>query len=192
MLIAFIALAHTVGILCAFDSIMNTRTPQGSIAWAASLILFPYLAVPAYFILGRSQFQGYVIARRASEVETNPYIQQAINNCSPYMISPDRENEASRVAERLAEMPQLRGNRIDLLVDGDATFKSVFEGIENAQYVLSQFYIVHDDNIGRQYKKLLIKKAKQGVAFVFSTTKSGAMRCLVRIAIELRAAEAFS
>jgi len=29
------------------------------VAWAVSLNAFPYLAVPAYWILGRSKFEGY-------------------------------------------------------------------------------------------------------------------------------------
>jgi cardiolipin synthase len=45
---------------------MSTRTSQGTIAWVVSLNTFPYLAVPAYWILGRSRFKGYVKAHQVS------------------------------------------------------------------------------------------------------------------------------
>ena len=40
----------------------------------------------------------------------------------------------------------------------------MFAGIESAQdYILVQFYIIHDDNIGREFKKRLERKAREGV-----------------------------
>ena len=58
---------------------------------------------------------------------------------------------AVRAAELLAELPALRGNTVDLLIDGGATFASIFEGIDQArEYLLIQFFIVKDDDLGRQ------------------------------------------
>jgi len=65
-MIAVIVVAfHVVGFLSSIHAVMSTRTPQGAIAWVVSLNTFPYLAVPAYWVLGRSRFQGYVTARQA-------------------------------------------------------------------------------------------------------------------------------
>ena len=55
-----IALFHILGLVSSLHSVMSTRTSQGTIAWVVSLNTFPYLAVPAYWILGRSRFKGYV------------------------------------------------------------------------------------------------------------------------------------
>jgi cardiolipin synthase len=43
-----ITLLELVGILSAAHAVMSVRTPQGTIAWAVSLIAAPFLAVPAY------------------------------------------------------------------------------------------------------------------------------------------------
>ena len=64
MVSALIVIAHVLGILSAIDAIMTTRTAQGAIAWSVSLIGFPYVAVPAYWVFGRRNFQGYVESRR--------------------------------------------------------------------------------------------------------------------------------
>ena len=52
----FFATVHLVGFVSSIHAIMGTRTPQGTIACALSLNLVPVLAVPAYWVLGRSKF----------------------------------------------------------------------------------------------------------------------------------------
>ncbi|MCB1102208.1 MAG: hypothetical protein KDL10_07590 [Kiritimatiellae bacterium] len=55
---AFLALAHLAGFLTSIRAIMEVRTSQGAIAWAVSLNTFPVVALPAYWVLGRSKFSG--------------------------------------------------------------------------------------------------------------------------------------
>lgn len=58
-----------------------------------------------------------------------------------------------RVLERLAKTPFARNNSAALLIDGEATFRAIFAGLDAAQnYILAQFYIVNDDGLGRQFK----------------------------------------
>ena len=69
MIVVIIVVFHVLGLVSSIHAIMTTRTEQGAIAWAVSLNTFPYLAVPAYWVLGRSRFQGYVTARRGEMAE---------------------------------------------------------------------------------------------------------------------------
>ena len=64
MIPLIIALFHVLGLLTSIRAILNVRTAQGAIAWAVSLNTFPYVAVPAYWVFGRSTFEGYVMLRR--------------------------------------------------------------------------------------------------------------------------------
>src|ERR1700761_4430511 len=59
-----VALAHILGVIAACHAILHTRTSQGAIAWAVSLVAMPYLTLIPYLFLGRSKFAGYVDARR--------------------------------------------------------------------------------------------------------------------------------
>src|SRR4029078_4203513 len=65
----FIAFCHLLGALTSIHAILGVRTSQGAIAWAVSLNAFPYVVVPAYWVLGRSNFEGYVVLRRKVEAE---------------------------------------------------------------------------------------------------------------------------
>jgi len=57
-------MVHILGIANAGHAVMNVRSSRGAIAWAISLITFPWLAIPLYWIFGRSKFQGYSEAIR--------------------------------------------------------------------------------------------------------------------------------
>ncbi|NOZ93914.1 MAG: cardiolipin synthase [Acidobacteria bacterium] len=158
---------HLVGFVSSIHAVMSTRTSQGAIAWAVSLNTFPYIAVPAYWILGRSRFQGYVTARRAGDRKIQHLVEKAAGR-SARLRAEGVETGALRAAEALAEIPTLQGNTLELLIDGEATFASIFEGIEAARsYLLVQFFIVKDDELGRALKARLIARAREGVRVHF-------------------------
>ena len=97
--------------------------------------------------------------------------------------------DAAQAAVRLAGLPFLRGNSVELLVDGDATFASILEGIDAAEkYVLFQFFIVHDDEIGREVKQHLIDRARAGVRVYFLYDEVGSHDLPRAYKDELRAA----
>jgi cardiolipin synthase len=157
-------LLHCLGMLTAVHAIMTARTPQGAIAWALLLILFPYLALPAYLVLGRGKFQGYVKARRAGDSQID-HIARALEKKMHLFRNRDEDQDPRCLAlEELAETPFTSHNDATLLVNGEATFKAIFAGIESAKdYVIVQFYIIRDDQIGRELKELLRRKCSEGV-----------------------------
>jgi cardiolipin synthase A/B len=163
-----IPLFHLMGLFSAFHAVMNARTSQGSIAWTVSLLLMPYIAVPAYWVLGRSRFHGYVTARRSGDVTIQEKLGQVMDQVAPYGVPSEEIGSAGDAAQRLADLPYLTGNAVDLLIDGDATFDSILAGIDAAtSYILFQFFIVKDDEIGREVQKRLIAKAAAGVKIYF-------------------------
>jgi len=56
-----VPLVELLDILTAVHAVMNARTSQGAIAWAISLVTFPWLALILYAIFGRNKFNGYVL-----------------------------------------------------------------------------------------------------------------------------------
>lgn len=159
-----IFVSHLAGALTSIRALLETRTSQGTIAWVVSLNTFPYLAVPAYWVFGRSKFEGYVSARRSSDerlvAQGREYVAKLRER--DLLAQPDRDQ--ALLVEKLAKLPFTRGNRAELLVNGDATFQSLFEGIDQARdYILVQFYILRDDLIGRELKDRLLARARAGV-----------------------------
>ncbi len=189
MIALVVALFYVMGVLSAIDAVMGARTSQGSIAWAVSLVSFPMVSVPAYWVLGRSKFNGYVTARRRRDVHADSVDGWNREVAEQFLFRDYAMPNAARAAERLARLPFLSGNSVDLLVDGEATFASIIQGIDSAtDYVLFQFYIVKDDEIGRLMQAKLIDAAHRGVRVYFLYDEVGSTALPKSYLSELRAA----
>jgi cardiolipin synthase len=186
IVLAVLAIAHLLGAISSIDALMSTRTAPGAVAWIVSLNTFPYVAVPAYWVFGRTKFQGYVIGRRDVDHRLYAALKQKMALVDRHATPAQPELQ---VMERLAKLPLLGGNRAELLLDGDETFASMFAGIDAAQrYLLVQFYIVRDDALGREFKRRLEVRARAGVAVYFLYDEIGSYRLPRRYLDELAAA----
>jgi len=58
MIVALVVVFEILGLLSAVHAIMSSRTPQGSIAWAVSLVTLPYVSVSTYWVFGCNKFIG--------------------------------------------------------------------------------------------------------------------------------------
>lgn len=188
-LVIFVVVAHLAGAGTSISALMETRTAQGAVAWMVSLVAFPYLAVPAYWVFGRTKFQGYVIGRRADESELDQHLRDKLAAVHLHRVESPADGPAVLAIERLAKMPLVGDNRAELLVDGEATFASLFAGIDAAErYLLVQFYIVRDDGLGRELKRRLEAKAHAGVRVFFLYDEIGSYRLPASYTTELAAA----
>lgn len=159
-----IALTQLLGLVTAVRAVMEARTPQGAVAWAVALISFPYVALPLFWVFGKSRFQGYVIARRNDLTEASPLFHAAYQALVDRDLRVSTDYTKQLPFERLAKLPFTTGNDAELLIDGDATFASIFAGFEKArQYVLVQFYILRDDRVGRELRDRLVERAHAAV-----------------------------
>lgn len=160
----FVLFAHIIGALTSVKAIMETRTAQGAVAWAISLNTMPYVAVPAYWVFGRSDFSGYVTARRDHRENFEEFWQTFEKRLVEQDLIWDPDREVPFVSETLAKLPATGKNDVQLLVDGDETFDSIFEGISKAEdYVLVQFYIIQEDEVGFQLRDAMLERAQAGV-----------------------------
>lgn len=165
-MIELVAVAfYIVGLVAAAHAALNTRTAQGAVAWTLFLLMFPFLGLPAYLVFGRNKFQGLAEAFEASEARIRDLIAEVRKNIAPWRIEPAEGPSWHRALRRIASGAGLtRGNRATLLIDGEATFDDLLAGIAAAErYVLFQFYMIHDDGLGRRVRNALIERARAGV-----------------------------
>jgi cardiolipin synthase A/B len=165
LLLAIAIAFHVAGIACALRALMLGRAPQGTVAWILSLILVPYLALPAYALFSHGKFRGYVIARRAREEELGALMRHGAEAIEKARATLDAEDSVPLEAlERLAGFPFTRGNGAKLLVDGPQAFTDMLAGVRQAtKYVLVQFYVVRDDRLGAAFRRILIDRVAAGV-----------------------------
>jgi cardiolipin synthase len=162
-----IAAIHALGVFAAIHAVLSVRTAQGAIAWALSLFFMPYLTLVPYLVFGRSRFSAYIKARRLADQEMHRSM--AALNWRPWVEEALAAHESKafrrlRALPRLSSMPCLANNQVQLLIDGEATFSALFAALAEArQVILIQFFIIHDDELGRRLQQLLLQRAKAGV-----------------------------
>ncbi|MBD8898954.1 cardiolipin synthase [Rhodanobacter sp. DHG33] len=149
---ALILLLQVLGVIAAAHALMHTRTPQGAIGWVLGLLLLPELTLVPYLFLGASRFRGY-LKRHPSTVPRER------------LANPPGEEEGRYAAlVALLGRPFRPSHRLRLLIDGDATFEAIFAAIAEARHtLLVQFFIFHDDDLGRRMQQALLERAAAGV-----------------------------
>lgn len=156
---------HAAGIYFAIQAVMISRTPQASIGWGLALVICPYVAIPLFLVFGESKFSGYTLAGQNRHEELDAGLRQAQRALTPFRSSfLSKYSDAERLGISLRGFPPTNGNACRLLIDGKETFRTIFQAIETARgYVIVQFYIVHDDGLGRELKDRLLAASRRGV-----------------------------
>ena len=158
-------LLHLLGLMSAVDALLFSRSSQGAIAWCLFLVGFPYIGLPIYWIFGRAKFHGYRerIQRVVNHQSANiAWYRQHIAEHAQLPFDP--VSSRAEASETLSNAKFLRGNGTQLLIDGEATFKAIFEALDSASsYALLQFFIIKDDDIGRAFEEKLRQAATLGV-----------------------------
>ncbi|WP_321341165.1 cardiolipin synthase [Breoghania sp.] len=164
--LVLVAALYTAAAVCAVRELLYGRSSQGSIGWLLSLFFFPYVTVFLYLAFGWKRFDDYVRLRRRvgpNEAGGQPYDAQS-DSALRVIHRAEEASDAWPLLVNLSPLPFLGGNDIEVLVDGRATYESIFAGIRAAKtYVLAQFYIIRNDEIGNRLADLLIEKAEAGV-----------------------------
>jgi cardiolipin synthase len=186
-----IGFTHLLGIVAAIHALLTVRTAQGSIAWAMPLIFIPYITLIPYLVFGRSTFDAYIKARRQANNEMRnaivdfnwkPWIEEAVAA---------RRSDAYaslRAMPKLGRMPCLANNEVKLLIDGEATFAAIFDAIRAAKRaVFVQFFIIHDDDLGRRLQTVLLEKAAEGVEIFVLYDRIGSHALPAKYVEKLRA-----
>src|SRR5659263_552123 len=70
----------------------------------------------------------------------------------------------SAVIESVSGSPLTNGDKVTLLIDGPATYAAMFKAMENAKdHINLETFIIEDDETGRRFSDLLLKKQAEGV-----------------------------
>ncbi|MCW8930496.1 MAG: cardiolipin synthase [Gammaproteobacteria bacterium] len=185
-------LVEMVGVYFAFHAILNTRTSQAGIAWFISLIIIPLLILPLYWIFGSSRFHGYKESFRKASLDDIETAKKAFEEVEQFHVNHiNKLADVTNTVKHLEHLPFTSHNSVQLLINGQKTYKAMFEAIEEAQdYVLLQFYIIKNDYVGEAFRQLLTEKMKQGVRVYFLYDRLGSFSLSSRYLQELRDAGA--
>lgn len=168
---------YIVGILHILHALMHVRTSQGTIAWVISLLTVPFLALPMYWLLGRTRFSRNVGGRREQDDQLGKLAESMHKRLRHCEVDIPEDDAFERAAQMLGGLPFTRGNELELLIDGDMTFERIFETIREAEsYLCVNFFIVKNDTLGTRFQEALIERAKAGVKVYFLFDEIGSYK----------------
>ncbi len=178
---------YLVGILHVLHALMHVRTSQGTIAWVISLLTVPFIALPLYWLLGRTRFSRNVDGRREQDSRLGKIAVAMHRRLRSYAVHIPEDDAFEKAAQILGGLPFTRGNELELLIDGEATFNRIFETIrETKSYLCVNFFIVKNDRLGMQFQEALIERAKAGVKVYFLFDEIGSHKLPKRYLREMQ------
>jgi cardiolipin synthase len=150
--------------------------PSVSIAWLLSIVLIPYLGVPAYFLLG-----GRKLARRMDK-KIRLYPKSGVKVTETVGMDP---LECIMLAARMP--PIRRGGRMEFISDGKKAYTTLMDliGSSKKSIHIVTFILGHDE-VGASIVEHLTSKATEGVKVRLLLDALGCFRTRGRFVKALR------
>lgn len=160
-----LALFEIVALWMVVFVLLDGRTSQGTLAWILSLIFMPFISVPLFLFFGRRRFAGYLQARQQDSRDFDQTLPESVRKrIEERACKPEGRSFLLDALEKIVEMPTVDGNKLHLLIDGEDTFSSILQHLDQARdYVLLQSYLICADRLGSEVKNRLIALAQKGV-----------------------------
>ncbi|MDW5563076.1 MAG: cardiolipin synthase [Methanomassiliicoccus sp.] len=146
------------------------RNPSNATVWVLVLVLLPFIGFVSYLVFGQHYFKQKRFAIKAQKDLER--IRQLIRE-QKTVIGRARKEEVDGGAAflQLVDMllanngaVYLRGNEVRSFVTGRDKFDALLQAIQRAKHhVHMEYYIIRDDELGRQIVSALTAKAREGV-----------------------------
>jgi cardiolipin synthase len=137
--------------------VLQKREPIATLSWIMSLALLPVLGLIIYHFLGPQRIRRQALRRSRSRA--------GLNAALPAGLSPSADcATVARLGQASTGYAASTATRVDLLVDGAATYGALLEAIAGARHHLHvEYYIFEPDRTGTLLRDALVERAKAGV-----------------------------
>ena len=135
--------------------VLQQREPVATLSWLLALATLPYIGFLIYYAFGPQRIKRQGRRRQRS--------QQALTGFQRGVTTSDGI-ALGRVGAATTGYPMRTSTKVDLLVDGAATYDAIIAAIAAAQrHVHVEYYIFVGDRSGTRIRDALIERAQAGV-----------------------------
>ena len=158
-----------VNIILAFAVIFLSRKNPGTTwAWVLVLMFIPILGFILYLFLGQDMRRRKVFSRKEDEDlrKLESRYQKLLTEESYDYRHPAVEKDKDLIHLHLqnADAVFTHNNRIQILKNGREKYPALIKALKAArQHIHMEYYIIRNDEIGREIRDILASKAKDGV-----------------------------
>jgi len=168
--VILISVNYLLAISSVITILFRNINPTKTLTYIIALVFFPFLGLMVYYLFGQEYRKNKIFNRKHV---LNQDIIKALNKDLEQSseeleaLEGDFLNDKIRLVKLLQKSdkaPLTRCNTVEIIKNGEAKFKRLFQDIENAKHHLHlEYYIIIDDEIGTQFLNLICKKAKEGI-----------------------------
>lgn len=142
--------------------ITENRNPIKTVAWVLAVLFLPVIGIIWYAIFGQDTTRRHVISRRMySKLKKRPLDEM---ETPVEQSSPEGYGNLVNLLRRMDYNPLLGGNDVELFTHASLKFERLFDDIGKARrHIHIEYYVLEDDDLGKQLQDALIRKAREGV-----------------------------
>ncbi|NLU36085.1 MAG: cardiolipin synthase [Clostridiales bacterium] len=146
---------------------LSRKNPGTTWAWVLVLMFIPVLGFFLYLFLGQDVHRIKIFTEKARQDEkklkkTFPVLSRENTDIS--FPAAERHKDLVRLHLNNSCSPLTYNNRIEILKDGRQKFDALIKALKQARHhIHMEYYIIRDDNIGREIRDILAAKAREGV-----------------------------
>ena len=165
-----IVINYILVIIAVTTILFKSINPTKTLTYIIVLLVFPFFGLIVYYFFGQEYRKNKIFNRK--DVLNNKLI-KSINKdlkIDPETLSSYEANieedqiRLIHLLQRNDKSPLTKYNNVEIIINGENKFQSLFKDIESAQqHIHIEYYILKDDRIGTHFLELLCKKAKEGV-----------------------------
>lgn len=135
--------------------VLQRSEPVATLGWVMALAFLPYVGFFIYYMFGPQRIKRSGTRRQAAH--------KAVGGRGKYVGDEDA-HALGRMAQTMTGFPISSATKVDLLIDGGATYDALVKAIEAAQqHVHMEYYIYAGDRSGTRVRDALIERANAGV-----------------------------
>lgn len=148
---------------------LENKNPSRTVAWLLILTLIPLLGFLCYILFGRSyRKKSLAENKHLKDSDRLSHAAKVQSGLLDYLELPNSDNPHNKRLMQLllnnAKAPFSLNNEINVLTNGLSKFNRLIGCIQRAkEHIHFEYFIIKDDQIGNEIRRLLIEKARQGV-----------------------------
>jgi cardiolipin synthase len=163
-----LALTLLLAALASGHALLYRRDTRAAVLWVTFIWLTPLVGAVLYFIFGINRIKRRAVMLRGElePIRTGHDARRCSVEELGERLAPEHQHltALARAAGGVLSRQLLPGNRVELLVNGDATYPAMLEAIAQAKHTLTfATYIFDHDAAGLKFARALGDAARRGV-----------------------------
>lgn len=157
----------TVSLLSAVHVLLYKRDPRAQLGWLVVCLSLPGIGALIYWLLGVNRVRARA---KTWQDERETTLDQARQLEDRYAVPADATDLPGgfdglyRLANAVTRRPLLRGNRLQILHNGEAAYPAMLAAIDQAQHQIElATYIFENNAAGHRFAEALTRAAERGV-----------------------------